>query len=131
MIGSELQRAQYAALTAAGIASGRVYDKPPSAKNRVFPDVTLGDEQAIEDGNSCEDGWDVASDVHVWSRPDSGSKLEAKQLIAAIVPVLAVPLSLDGFRIVSAKFETSRVFWDPDGVTVHGVATFRYLIDPA
>jgi hypothetical protein len=129
MIGDQLQKAVWNALNAAGVASGRVYDRAPA--NATFPYVTIGDDQTNEDGNACEDGWEVFTDVHVWSRPDSGSKVEAKNLIAAVVPVLGSVLAVAEFRVISGKLETARVFWDPDGITVHGVATFRYLIDPA
>lgn len=130
MIGDELQRAQYAALVAANICGGRIYDKPPALASRTFPDVTLGDEQTSDDGNSCEDGWEVFTDTHVWSRPTTGSKAEAKSIVAQIVPVIVQPLTVSGFRVLSARLESTRTFWDPDGLTVHGVISTRYLIDP-
>lgn len=131
MIGDQLQRAIFTALTVADVADGRVYDRPTDAKRRLYPNIVIGDEQAVDDGNSCEDAWEVSTDVHVWSRPDDSSFVEAKNLVAEIVPVLAVPLTLTGFRVVSAKLESARYFRDPDGITVHGVASFLYLIDPA
>src|SRR5690606_34227972 len=67
MIGPELQKAIYDALkTVPAVAGGRVYDSVPS--NAEFPYVTIGGEQTVDDGNSCEDGWEVFTDVHVWSR---------------------------------------------------------------
>jgi hypothetical protein len=130
MIGGELQTAQYAALSGAGVADGRVYDKPPALPDRVFPYVTIGDEQVIDDGTSCADAWEILSDVHVWSRPNSGSKLEVKTLTSAIVPLLAAPLAVVGHRVVEASLQSARTFRDPDGITEHSVMTFRYLVDP-
>lgn len=129
MIGDQLQRAIFDILTAASIAGDRVFDRPPT--NASFPYVTIGDEQVIDDGTTCADAWDVATDVHVWSRPESGSKSELKTLIAQIVPLLATEIAVTGFRNVSGNLETTRSFRDPDGITEHAVLTFRYLLDPA
>lgn len=129
MIGAELQKAIFAALTGANIAGGRVYDSPPP--KAVYPYVTIGDEQALDDGNTCEDGWEVFADVHAWSRPVNGSKVEVKALMASIVPLLAVNLTMPGFRSVAGSMQTTRALRDPDGLTEHGIVTLRYLIDPA
>ena len=130
MIGAELQKAIFAALTAAPtVAGGRVYDRVPAVP--VFPYVTIGDEQVVDDGNSCDDGWEVFSDIHVWSRPATGSKTEVKDLAPPIVARLRTALAVTGFVVVVAALETMRTFRDPDGLTEHSVLTFRYLLQPA
>ena len=137
MIGPELQTAIYGALLAANICDGRIYDQVPPEKDRAagsgasFPYVTIGDEQVIDDGNTCGESWDVMADIHCWSRPASGSKVEVKTLRATIVAALNTNLSLTGFVVVSAKLETARSLRDPDGKTEHDVITMRYQIDPA
>jgi hypothetical protein len=130
MIGAALQKAIFAALTTSpAIAGGRVYDRVPAGP--TFPYVSIGDEQVLDDGDTCSDGWEVTSDVHVWSRPAAGSKAEVKDLAAAIVPRLAVTtISVTGFRVLIAELETSRVFRDPDGITEHAVLTFRHVLSP-
>lgn len=129
MIGPQLQGAFYSALTAANVASSRVYDRVPN--DPTFPYVTIGDEQVIDDSNTCQDGWEVNSDVHCWSRPANGSKAEVKTLAAAVVAAVIGISSLTGFSLVSITHETTRVFRDPDGLTEHAVVSFRALIDPA
>jgi len=129
VIGGELQQAIYAALVAGSIAGGRIYDRVPAGA--MFPYVTIGDEQVLDDGSECMDAWEVISDVHVWSRPDGGSKLELKALVAEIVPRLATTLTVSGFRTVVGDMQTVRSFRDPDGLTEHAVLSFRFLIDPA
>lgn len=127
MLGAELQLAQYAALHGAGIAT---YDNPPV--DAAYPYATIGDGQVLDDSTSCGAAWEAFSDVHVWSQPDSGSKIEVKTLMAQIVPLLASEsLAVSGFIVVVAQLQHSRVFRDPDGLTEHGVLTFRYLLDPA
>jgi len=132
MIGGQLQKAIFAVLTATpAVAGGRVYDNPPSPDARVFPDVTLGTEQVVEDGDSCGDGWEVYFDVHVWSRSKSGSKLEAKNIAADIAERMKAPLWLPAFTVIEQKAEGCRTLDDPDGITRHAVLTFKFIIDPA
>lgn len=130
MIAGEFQKAIYAALTAApAVADGNVFDQVPDGD--PFPRITIGDEQVIDDSTTCQDGWDVSTDVHCWSRPDTGSKLEVKQIAAAVVARVTAISAIAGFSLVSLTHETTRVFRDPDGLTEHAVVTFRALIDPA
>jgi hypothetical protein len=129
MIGAEVQKAIFAALDGASVASGRIYDQVPAEP--VFPYVTIGDEQVIDDSNTCQDGWEVYPDVHCWSRPETGSKVEVKTLAAAVVTAVTSIISITGFSLVSITHETTRVFRDPDGKTEHAVVSFRALIDPA
>ncbi|MBN9243939.1 MAG: DUF3168 domain-containing protein [Mesorhizobium sp.] len=130
MIAGELQKAIYAALTTApALVDGNVFDQVP--ESNPFPRITIGDEQVIDDSTSCQDGWDVSTDVHCWSRPETGSKLEVKQIAAAVVSRIVAISGIAGFSLVSLTHETTRIFRDPDGLTEHAVVTFRALIDPA
>lgn len=130
MIAGELQKAIYAALTAVpALVDGNVFDQVPESD--PFPRITIGDEQVIDDSTTCQDGWDVSTDVHCWSRPDTGSKLEVKTIAAAVISRVTSISSIVGFSLVLLTHETTRVFRDPDGLTEHAVVTFRALIDPA
>ncbi len=138
MIGPELQKAIYAALTAApALCDGRVYDNPPDEARRIvvtgaaWPIITIGDDQVVDGGSSCAEGWDVYADVHLWSRPATKSKLEAKALAAAVVNRLLALEGVEGFTVTVAALETIRALRDPDGITEHGVVTMRFLLDPA
>lgn len=128
MIGPELQKALVDALKAApALAGGNIYDSVPASN--LYPRVTLGDEQTIDHGNSCSDGWEVYADVHVWSQ--AVGKVEAKQIMAQAVPRLLALSSLPGFTILACELDGHRIFTQPDGLTTHGVITIRYVIDPA
>ena len=130
MIGSALQKAIFAKLNeATAIAGGRIYDRVPELA--AFPYITIGDEQVLDDGNTCDDGWEVFSDVHVWSRPSTGSKAEVKDLLAAVVTCLNTELTVTGFTVIIHALENSQVLRDPDGLTEHAVLTFRYVLQPA
>lgn len=127
MIGDEVQRALYEAITPV-VPDARVYDRVPLKEE--FPYVTIGDEQVVDDGNTCDNGWEVFSDVHVWSRANSGFQ-EAKLLLAAIVPAVVGIASIDGHDLISVEVENTRIFRDPDGLTSHGVISVKFIINPA
>lgn len=133
MIGAKVQKAIHDALKAApAVAGGRVYDHVPRANGEVtatFPYVEIGGEQIIDDGNTCDDGWEVFADVHVWSR--AVGYPETKGLIATIVPRLVGINSISGFTVIAAEVENTRVMRDPDGLTSHGVISVRFVITPA
>jgi hypothetical protein len=130
MIGSQVQKALFAALDGAPpLAGGRIYDRVPA--DPTFPYITIGDEQVVDDGNSCEDGWEVFADIHIWSRPATGSKVEVKDLVAAVVARLNTPLSVADLIVVIAELQNARTMRDPDGITEHAVLTFRYVLQPA
>lgn len=127
MVGSEVQKAIYAALVAADVAGDRIYDQPP--EDAVFPYVTIGDEQVLDDGTSCGDAWEVFTDVHGWSQPATGSKAEVKDLRAAIVAAVKGISAVSGFSLISVSVDTSRTRRDPDGLTEHDITTFRFLLN--
>lgn len=128
MIGPEVQKAIYDALTAAPpVAGGRVYDAVP--ESAVFPYVTIGGEQIVADGNTCGDGWEVYADVHVWSRKPGFP--EAKGIAAAAADRVTAITSIAGYSMVDVEFQDQRALRDPDGLTSHIVISFRFIIDQA
>lgn len=125
MIGAALQKSVYEALTAfPALCGGRVFDRAPEGVG--YPLITIGDEQVIDDSNSCSPAWEVYVDVHVWSR--ASSKIEVKDIASAVIERLAVDLVVPGFAVLG-MLETQRTRRDPND-TEHAVITFRYLIDP-
>lgn len=146
-----LQSAVYAALVAADwpgdvLGAGgvtdpvRVFDTPiPTQTNGqqitgnttpAFPYLQIGEAQVIADFADCIDGSDVFFDVHVWSRKTS--LLEAKTLGSVVRRTLhEAELTLAGFTLTRLAFTDARYLHDPDGLTKHGVLTFRAMISAA
>ncbi|MGE0828942.1 MAG: DUF3168 domain-containing protein [Hyphomonadaceae bacterium] len=132
-----LQRAVFAALSDSP-AGLRVFDRIPQPnpneaeaayRRRVqMPYVTIGDDDIIDDSNACFAASEAFVTVHVWS--GAVGKMEAKAIGGAVRDALSVELAIDGFICTEAEFRDARYFTDPDGVTTHGVLSFRYLIDP-
>jgi hypothetical protein len=130
MIGDQLQKAIYAALTAApALCDGKVFDTVP--KDTAAPYIHIGNAQVLDDGDTCADGWEVITDVHLWSEPETGSKLEVMQIGAQVVPRLLGLGTVTGFTVVVSAVENVRYLDDPDGVTKHGVITMRHVLHPA
>ena len=128
MIGPQVQKAIYDALTASpAVAGGRVYDRVPAG---VSDYVTIGEEQIVGDGNSCGDGWEVFADIHVWSEA-VGFPI-AKATAATIVDrITAITSVSGGFQVILAELQDQRALRDPDGLTSHIVCSFRFIIDQA
>ncbi|SKA31023.1 DUF3168 domain-containing protein [Consotaella salsifontis] len=129
MIGPQVQAAVFAALTSADVADGRIFDGVPDGA--VFPYVEIGDEQIVDDGNTCSDAWEVFIDCHIWSRSQSRTTAEVKQIGAEIVDALSQELPLNGYSVVLFKLDTARYLDDPDGITKHGIVTMRYAVEEA
>ena len=124
MIGAEIQKALYQALE--GLVEGRVYDNPPPEP--IFPYITIGDDQVIDDSGECGASFEVFEDVHIWDRPKAKSKAAVKELRKEVVAaVLAITSIEDDYALVSVSLESARSLRDPDGLTEHGVLTFRFL----
>lgn len=128
MIAAEVQKVIYDALkTSPEIAGGRVYDIVPDEAE--FPYVMIGQDQVVNDGNSCGDGWEVFSDIHIWSR-ELGF-LEAKRIAAEIVSRVRAIVQIPNFVLISVDFRDLRPLRDPDGLTSHIVCSFLFTIDQA
>ena len=131
MIGAQVQKAIKTAL--ASVASGRIYDRPP--ENPTYPYLTIGDEQITNDGGSnsdqtCRDGWEVFSDIHIWSKPKTGDKSVLKGLVADTVAAIIAIASIDSFDLLSVELENDIVRREPDGITERAILSFRFIIQP-
>lgn len=130
----ELQKAIYAKLAASAALlalSVKIYDTVPP--DRVFPYITIGESQEIPDDADCIDGSEIYETLHIWARSDAhpGFPLP-KQIGAAVRAALdKADLTMPHFALISIRRDGERYFRDPDGITSHGVLTFRALTEPA
>ncbi len=130
-----LQVAIYARLTAdAGVSAligGRVFDLAPQGALPDFPYVSFGSVQVLDDGAACIDGAEVFVTLDAWSRVRG--TMEAKRICAAVARALhEADLDLGPeHRLIEIMHRSSTVFLDADGLTAHGVMTFRALTEVA
>ncbi len=128
-IAGDIQRALFARLTAyaplSALVGQRVFDR--ITPNTASPYLTIFEAQLIEAGDDCTDGDEVSFDVHVWSR--AVGSFEAKAIAGHVRKALHgfdLPLG-DDHALIDLSFTDARFFRDPDGLTTHGVVSFRAL----
>lgn len=120
-----LQKGVYDTLTTA-MAPVKIYDSvPPGA---LFPYLTIGDDQLLDDIAECIDGAECYATINIWSR--KGGKTEAKQLSKKAITALYDYINLTDFRVCEVKLDGLTHMNDPDGITAHSVITMCYLIEP-
>lgn len=105
----------------------KVFDGTP--ENEPHPYITTGEMIARDWSDKFEDGQEVHSTLHVWSQyPGRKEVLEITDEIEQALT--SGPLNLgNGFRAVVDELDSVNVIVDIDGVTRHGILTFRYLIE--
>jgi len=108
------------------LIAGRVYDAVPSSA--VFPYVTIGPVDAVEDDADCITGLDVAQQVDCWSRAVGFP--EVKKIADAVRASLHdFDLVLTGNALVFFEHRTTRITRDPDGLTSHGILGFEAAVE--
>lgn len=135
---AEMQKAIHAKLVGSSAVqsamggTARVFDKVQ--KDTAYPYIRIGDDQAVGRSNACSDGWDFYSTIHVFSRDALAPRMETKRIMDAVLQALgdddALPTPT-GFRILTVELQTSRTYFEADGVTNHGILTLDYLVRPS
>ena len=125
-----LQKAQNTILKADTILTQfiaqRVYDDIPP--NAVFPYVRIGDNQVIDDGNTCDvTPVEIYSKIHVWVRgPQRG--IISDQICHLIQQALGTELVLEDYTVTVGHFMMTDTSDEQNELELHSVITFRYLI---
>lgn len=124
-----VQTAVYDALTGdaalAALVEG-VFDAVP--QDQSFPFVTIGEDIHNEWDTNTTLGSDCSITVHTWSR--GRGRKETKEIQGAVYDALhRASLTYAGYRFVSVEFAGSQSFMDADGLTRHGIQTFRVIIE--
>jgi len=130
--GLALQKAVYELLMASDALKAtvgnpvRLYDQVPAEP--IFPYITFGDAQELEDEADCIDGTEHFLDLHVWSQ--ARGRVEAKAISGVVREELrGTALTLDGHAFCLSEVESTRHLKDPDGATAHSILTFRVLTE--
>lgn len=134
-IESAIQSAIYSALTGDSTlmsAVTGVYDDVPQSADAgsgaAFPYVTIGEATHTEWDTDTELGSDVTVTIHVWSR--YRGRKEVKDIQGQIYSLLhRANLAVTGYNLVGVDWIQSDSFMDADGLTRHGVQTFRITIE--
>jgi uncharacterized protein DUF3168 len=111
-----------------------VFDSVPS--NPTFPYVTCGTDVWTDTSSKVEANQEFACTIHAWSR--QRGKWEAKQLLdqvdellndqTLIIEDVGSPGAPPYEVVECRRRDGDPGFTDPDGLTTHGVVTYRILI---
>jgi len=113
-------------LLAAGAAS--VLDHVPAGT--AFPYVVLGESSAQPFATQGGESRDVSVTIHTYSQ-GAGMK-QAKQIMAAIHGALhRADFTVSNQKLILCRATTSQTELLADGMTRHGVQTFRLVTEPA
>lgn len=126
MKSAEVQKAVYDALVAASISGvQQIRDTPIAAPTaNDFPFIEIGASQTIAADAGGDDGVEEYIDIHCYSRA-RGQK-EIKTIMEAIYNALHhVTLNVSGRTTSFCWFDDGRTLTDADGLTRHGVQTFK------
>jgi hypothetical protein len=127
----ELQNAIYNALDGDATVSGAVvgiYDNPTQVNDpsddSEFPFLTISDTTIQPWDDDTDSGTQADATIHVWSR--ARHALEAKQIQGYIYERLhRGTISINGYTFVGCDLVDQDVQRDEDGITRHGIQTFR------
>ena len=137
MISAALQTALYQKLNGTAALTNLVtgiYDLVPQELSEdnppedVFPYVVIGDDRISAWDTDTELGFEANITIHVWTRAGGREKnqLILKQIYLALHRQV---LTVTGYNTVSGTFTESDLFIDADGLSQHGVISFRFLAD--
>lgn len=132
---TSVQAAIYAALTAhaplkAIVVSiiDDVTQPADSGDSSKFPYVVIGDDAHAEWDTDTELGSTATLTIHSWSR--YAGRKQIKQIQGAVYDALhRQNISVSGYHMVGIEWLTSSSFMDSDGLTRHGVQTFRITLE--
>jgi Protein of unknown function (DUF3168) len=126
----ELQGAIVARLRAdpavAALVAGRIYDAVP--QGAVFPYVSIGPVDSVDDDADCITGLEVAQQIDCWSRATGFP--ECKKIVDAVRAALHdYPLALTTNALAFFQHRNTRIVRDPDGLTSHGILGFEAAVE--
>lgn len=102
-----------------------IYDRVP--RDVVTPYISIGQSQVNSDDAECIDGFEVFQQVDVWSTKPGFEECKAlgEKVRAALH---RKEILIDGLPF-EIEHQFTNTFRDSDGLTSHGVLSFRVLID--
>ena len=102
-----------------------VHDQVP--EDARFPYLAIGDDTAVDFGTKSETGQELTLTLHAWSR--AHGRREVKDILARIHALLhQQALTVTGFAHMLTRFEFTQTFRDRDGLTQHGIARYRVVV---
>lgn len=126
----ELQAAIFERLHAnsdiVALVGSRIFDRVPA--DAQLPYVQFSKSSSARDHMSCVRSWTLYPDIDVWSS-DVGFA-EVKRIMDAVAECIdGAALVLETMRLAMIIEYKTDVFRDADGLTSHGVVTFKAIVE--
>jgi hypothetical protein len=116
-----------------GLIGERVFDDVPRDPmsgdvTAAFPYISFGREQVVPVDVDCIPGSEIYIDLDIWSREEGF--VEVKKIAWRMRKLLHDrDLGIEEAGLVSIAYDGRRLLRDPDGITRHGVVTFRAIVE--
>lgn len=110
----------------AALVGTRIYDSVPASA--VFPYISYGPSDLLQDDSGCINGVDIAVQIDTWSRGVGFP--EAKKINGAVRKALHnidIPLPTNALVMLEHRQTSTRR--DPDGLTSHGIVQLNAFIE--
>lgn len=107
-------------------ASPAVYDHV--TQEATFPYVVIGEPEGTEHDADDIQGWDFDIEIHQFSRFRGFEEVENIQRQLDDALHRAAPLVTDA-RVTTMHRVQTRAILDPDGLTRHGIHSFRVILE--
>lgn len=115
----------------AAIVGARIYDTAPAGTGRIFPDITFGPSDFLEDDADCITGRVEVFQLDCWVR-EHGRLKPARALADAVKAALHLKeVELMTNALLEMRVTAVRVMGDPDGITGHGIVTVQAIVEEA
>lgn len=99
----------------------------------AFPHIIFGENQILDWGDDCLEGYEIYVTVKVWCQDNEGgptvTMAQAKRLSGLVRERLNSSINIPGFRIVDHRLETNRSMPDGDGLSTLGLVEVRYWVE--
>lgn len=107
-----------------------VFDFVPD--NQRMPYITIGDDTGIDWGSDSTEGADISIDINVWAQDDEDAmgRMGVKTIMGRVREILHDrEFFHNHYSVDLCVWERSQVMTDSDGITRHGIITFKLLIE--
>jgi Protein of unknown function (DUF3168) len=105
----------------------RVWYRAP--EDAAFPHIANFDTFGLRDDATCITGEEITLNVHVWTRDGIDPLQDARDIAHEVAQALHdFPLPLSSSQLVTLEHRGTRIFYDSDGLTGHGVVEFRAIV---
>jgi hypothetical protein len=123
----EIQKALYAALVAANVCGGRIYDGDQNQDDGDAPWIEIGEWDVQADDTGCDIGVDAVATLHIWDvSPQSKRVQDAADAIRNALHRTA--LTIAGAACTDVQVASFTSFVDPDEKHRHGVLRVQILV---